>query len=214
MLQTTHHPARTDVYTRRVSLSCGEGSSVTRTVRIYVYHPEHVRAVEIQRAPVTRSRPETAPLAAALGVGKRRPLPGPARSPAHAPAAQGGADAGGRFQLVELVAVVGRVAKTLLASGAALASVAAAAPDEKARMLAAFDVVLTGMAYAGVGLCFFAIVWAGFVLMAEGAEGEGSGRGKARNAVIMAVVGLVVVLLAKGIAAALNSRIIEVLPGP
>ena len=73
MLQTTHHPARTDVYTRRVSLSCGEGSSVTRTVRIYVYHPEHVRAVEIQRAPVTRSRPETAPLAAALGVGTDDP---------------------------------------------------------------------------------------------------------------------------------------------
>ena len=75
-------------------------------------------------------------------------------------------------------------------------------------MLAAFDAVLTGMAYAGVGLCFFAIVWAGFVLMAEGVEGEN--RGRTRNAVIMAVV----VLLAKGIAAALNSRIIEVLPGP
>ena len=29
------------------------------------------------------------------------------------------------------------------------------------------------MAYAGVGLCLFAIVWAGFVLMAEGAEGDG-----------------------------------------
>ena len=109
--------------------------------------------------------------------------------------------------------MVGRINTALLASGAALASVASAAPDEKVRMLAAFDAVLTGMAYAGVGLCLFAIVWAGFVLMAEGAEGEGSGRGKARNAVIMAVVGLVVVLLAKGIAAALNSRIIEVLPG-
>ena len=72
MLQTTHHPARTDVYTRRVTCRCGE-SSTTRTVRIYVYHPEHVRAVEIQRAPVTRSRPETAPLAAALGVGTDDP---------------------------------------------------------------------------------------------------------------------------------------------
>ena len=110
--------------------------------------------------------------------------------------------------------MVGRATTILLATGAALASVAAAAPDEKARMLEAFDAVLTGMAYAGVGLCLFAIVWAGFVLMAEGAEGEGSGRGKTRNAVIMAVVGLVVVLLAKAIAAALNSRIIEVLPGP
>ena len=108
--------------------------------------------------------------------------------------------------------MVGRITSTLLASGAALASVAAAAPDERDKMLAAFDAVLTGMAYAGVGLCLFAIVWAGFVLMAEGAEGEN--RGRARNAVIMAVVGLVVVLLAKGIAAALNSRIIEVCPGP
>ena len=105
------------------------------------------------------------------------------------------------------------MATILLSSVGALASVAADAPENKReQMLNAFDAVLTGMAYAGVGLCFFAIVWAGFVLMAEGAEGEN--RGRARNAVLMAVVGLVVVLLAKGIAAALNSRIIEVLPGP
>ena len=110
--------------------------------------------------------------------------------------------------------MVGRVATILLATGAALASVAAAAPDERAKMLEAFDAVLTGMAYAGVGLCFFAIVWAGFVLMAEGAEGEGSGRGKARHAVIMAVVGLVVLLLAKAIALALNSRLGPILPIP
>ena len=80
MLQTTHHPARTDVYTRQVTCRCGE-SSTTRTVRIYVYHREHVRAVESQRAPVTRTRPETAPLATApvsstgqaLGVGADDP---------------------------------------------------------------------------------------------------------------------------------------------
>ena len=72
MLQTTHHPARTDVYRRTVSLSCGE-YSVSRTVTIRVYHEEHVRAVETQRAPVTRSRPETAPLAQALGVGADDP---------------------------------------------------------------------------------------------------------------------------------------------
>ena len=108
--------------------------------------------------------------------------------------------------------MVGRIANILLASVAALTSIAATTPEGKrAEMLAAFDRVLEGMAYAGAGLCFFAIVWAGFVLMAEGAEGEN--RGRARNAVIMAVVGLVVVLLAKGIAAALNSRIIEVMPG-
>ena len=110
--------------------------------------------------------------------------------------------------------MVGRMANILLASGAALASIAAAPGDEKEKMLAAFDAVLTGMAYAGVGLCLFAIVWAGFVLMAEGAEGQGTGRGKARNAVIMAVVGLVVLLLAKAIALALNSRLGPILPIP
>ncbi len=109
--------------------------------------------------------------------------------------------------------MVGRVTNILLASGAALASVASAVPEyERDEMLKAFDAALTGMAYAGVGLCFFAIVWAGFVLMAEGAEGEG--RGRARNAALMAVVGLVAVLLAKGIALALDSRIIEVFPIP
>ena len=100
----------------------------------------------------------------------------------------------------------------LLSSAAALASVAAEGPEDKAAaMQAAFDAALTGMAYVGAGLCFFGIVWAGFLLMAEGAEGEN--RGRARNAVIMAVVGLVVVLLAKGIAAGIVGRIIEVLPG-
>ena len=87
MLQTTHHPARTDVYTRRVTCRCGE-SSTTRTVRVYVYHREHVRAVETQRAPVTRTRPETAPLAQApvsstgqaLGVGADDPY-----QPLHVP---------------------------------------------------------------------------------------------------------------------------------
>ena len=73
MLTTTHHPARTDVYTRRVSCSCGE-SSTTKTVRVYVYHPEHVRAVEVQRAPVTRTRPETLTLAPASNTGQVSPL--------------------------------------------------------------------------------------------------------------------------------------------
>ena len=111
------------------------------------------------------------------------------------------------------MAVVGRVNSILLAPAAALASVAAEAPEDKRQlMLDAFDAVLTGMAYAGVGLCLFAIVWAGFVLMAEGAEGEGR-RGRARNAVVMAVVGLVLVLLAKAIAALISSDIAPILPG-
>ena len=73
MLQTVHHPARTDVYRRTVSLSCGE-CSVSRTVTIRVYHEEHVRAVENQRAPATRVRPETLPLAQSLGVGADNPF--------------------------------------------------------------------------------------------------------------------------------------------
>ncbi len=73
MLQTTHHPARTDVYRRTVSLTCGK-CSVSRTVTIRVYHEEHVRAVENQRAPVTRIRPETLPLADGLGVGADNPF--------------------------------------------------------------------------------------------------------------------------------------------
>ena len=66
MLQTVHHPARTDVYRRTVSLSCGE-YSVSRTVTIRVHHPEHVRAVETQRAPVSRTRPESIPLVTGVG---------------------------------------------------------------------------------------------------------------------------------------------------
>ncbi len=64
MLQTVHHPARTDVYTRRVTCTCGESRTV-KTVRIYVHHPEHVRAVENRRGPVTRTRTESIPLVAA-----------------------------------------------------------------------------------------------------------------------------------------------------
>ena len=109
--------------------------------------------------------------------------------------------------------MVGRWASILLASVPVLLSIAAEAPEEKKELLLeAIDDVLTGMAYAGAGLCLFAIVWAGFVLMAEGAEGEGR-RGRARNAVVMAVVGLVVVLLAKAISAVIRSGIVPIMPG-
>ena len=99
-----------------------------------------------------------------------------------------------------------KVNAILMSSAAALASVAASPDDEMKAMTDAFDAALTGMAYAGAGLCLFALVWAGFLLMAEGAEGEG--RGKARNAVFMAVVGLVVVLLAKTIALLVSGGVI------
>ena len=96
MLQTTHHPARTDVYRRTVSLSCGE-CSASRTVTIRVYHEEHVRAVETQRSPVARTRTETVVLAPAsslapalaLGVGADAPyvslhVPPPTPEPSRA----------------------------------------------------------------------------------------------------------------------------------
>ena len=109
--------------------------------------------------------------------------------------------------------MVGRVNSILPASAATILSVAAGTPEEKKELLLeAIDDVLTGMAYAGAGLCLFAIVWAGFVLMAEGAEGDGR-RGKARNAVVMAIVGLVVVLLAKAISAVIRSGIAPIMPG-
>ena len=102
------------------------------------------------------------------------------------------------------------ITSTLLAV-AALATTGAAPAEEQA-MLAVFDKALTAMAYAGSGLCFFAIVWAGFVLMAEGGEERGGGR--AKSAVVMAVVGLVLVLSAKGVAALLKHGVIPSFPTP
>ncbi len=73
MLQTTHHPARTDTYTRRVTCRCGE-STTTKTVRIRVHHPEHVRAVQVERGSVTPTRPESVPVTDGLGVGADKPF--------------------------------------------------------------------------------------------------------------------------------------------
>ena len=105
------------------------------------------------------------------------------------------------------VALVRRVGTAILLAGAALATVGAA-PAKEQEMLASFDAVLTAMAYAAAGLAVFAIVWAGFVLMAEGGEERGGGR--AKTAVILAVVGLVLVLLAKAVAALLRSGIVPI----
>ena len=102
--------------------------------------------------------------------------------------------------------MVRRLLTATLLAGAALATTGAAPLEEQA-MLDAFDRVLTAMAYTASGLCLFAIVWAGFVLMAEGAEERGGG--KAKSAVAMAVVGLVLVLLAKAVAALLRSGLVD-----
>ena len=105
------------------------------------------------------------------------------------------------------VAVVRRLLTAMLLVGVALATTGVA-PAEEREMLEAFDRVLTAMAYAASGLCLFAIVWAGFVLMAEGGEERGGGR--AKSAVVMAVVGLVLILSAKGVAALLKHGVIPV----
>ena len=106
------------------------------------------------------------------------------------------------------MAVVKRALTSLALAAGALASLGAAAPAEREEMLLAFGEALTAMAYGAAGLALFAIVWAGFVLMAEGSEERGTGR--ARNAVVGAVVGLVLVLSAKGVAAALVRGVVPV----
>ena len=108
------------------------------------------------------------------------------------------------------VALVRRFLTATLLAGAALVTTGAAPPEEQA-MLDAFDRVLTAMAYAGAGLCVFAIVWAGFVLMAEGGEERG---GRAKAAVVLAIVGLVLVLSAKGVAALLKHGVLPSIPTP
>ena len=103
------------------------------------------------------------------------------------------------------VAVVRRLLMATLLIWAALATSGAPPPEEQA-MLDAFDRALTAMAYAASGLSVFAIVWAGFVLMAESADDQRGGR--ARAAVALAVVGLALTLLAKAIAALLRSGVV------
>ena len=100
--------------------------------------------------------------------------------------------------------MVKRILLALAVPGAA--AVSAAAHHEEETMLAAFDSVLTAMAYAAAGVAVFAIVWAGFVLMSEGGEPRNAGR--ARNAVAGALLGLVVVLSAKVIAVVLRSGVV------
>ena len=108
------------------------------------------------------------------------------------------------------VALVRRLLTATTLAAVALATTGAAPAEERA-MLDAFDGVLTAMAYAGSGLAVFGIVWAGFVLMAEGGEERGGGRAKA--AVVTAIVGLVLILSAKGIAALLRHGVIPI-PSP
>ena len=101
-----------------------------------------------------------------------------------------------------------RAATLLILTGVALVCTGA---TPKEAMLAAIDAVLTAMAYVAAGVCVFAIAWSGFLLMAEGADERGGGR--AKSLVILAIAGLVLVLLAKGLSTLLLSGIVG-LPTP
>ncbi len=79
---------------------------------------------------------------------------------------------------------------------------------EKLHMLQSFDLFLTDAAKLAGALAFFSLVWAGFLLMVDGAD-EGS-RGRARRAVAVTLGGLVLVLSAKGISVALVSGVIPI----
>ena len=102
--------------------------------------------------------------------------------------------------------MVRRFTMSTVSTVAALVSLGASPAELE--MIHAFDEALTGMAYAASGLSFFAIVWAGFMLMADGSDERGSAT--AKRAVIGAVVGLVLVLSAKGVALALRGGIVPI----
>ena len=88
----------------------------------------------------------------------------------------------------------------------AILATAAKSPEEQA-MLDAFDTALTAVAYAASGLAVFGLVWAGFLLMADGASEHG---GRARSAVFMTVAGMALALSAKGLAALMAAGVIPI----
>ena len=89
---------------------------------------------------------------------------------------------------------------------AALVSLGASPAEQE--MLHAFDEALTGMAYAASGLSLFAVVWAGFMLIAAG--GDERRAASAKHAVVGAVAGLVLVLSAKVIVLALRGGVVPI----
>ena len=102
------------------------------------------------------------------------------------------------------------VAITSLGAAALLST--AAAPDADAvaaeqAMLDAFDAALTAVAYAASGLALFGLVWAGFLLMADGAEGRGA---RGRSAVFLTIAGLGVALSAKGLATLTSAGVVPI----
>ena len=102
-----------------------------------------------------------------------------------------------------------RLLITLALGAAALVSTAAApdAAEAEQAMLDAFDAALTAVAYAASGLALFGLVWAGFLLMADGADERGK---RGRSAVFLTVAGLAIALSAKGLAALISAGVIPI----
>ena len=102
-----------------------------------------------------------------------------------------------------------RLISIIFLGAAALLSTAAAPEADAAEqsMLDAFDAALTAVAYAASGLALFGLVWAGFLLMADGAEGRST---RARSAVFLTIAGLGVALSAKGLAALISAGAIPI----
>ena len=99
---------------------------------------------------------------------------------------------------------------TIIPLGAAALLSTAAAPEVELveqNMLDMFDTALTAIAVAASGLALFGLVWAGFLLMADGAEGR-SARG--RSAVFLTVAGLALALSARGLAALISAGVIPI----
>ena len=88
----------------------------------------------------------------------------------------------------------------------ACVATAAKSAQEQA-MLDAFDTVLSAVVFAASGLAVFGLVWAGFLLMADGAGERG---GRARSAVFLTIAGLALALSAKGLAALLANGAIPI----
>ena len=79
---------------------------------------------------------------------------------------------------------------------------------ERIHMLQSFSLFLTDAARLAAALAFFSLVWAGILLMAEGADERS--RGRARKVVAVTLGGLVLVLSAKGISVALLNGVIPI----
>ncbi len=108
-----------------------------------------------------------------------------------------------------LTTIIALAAAALAATAAEPVVTMAAEPvaAEEQAMLDAFDAALTAVAYAASGLALFGLVWAGFLLMADGAEPRSS---RARSAAFLSVAGLAVALSAKGLAALISAGVIPI----